>query len=106
MDEQDIQRIRQLADAFAEARTWEVDNLSIQVAEIEKLVPPGMDRTNRIAERMAYEWDEITRPHRMEYRKMMTTLLEDNAWGPIASILEGYNPQTAQRLDGVRRGLF
>jgi hypothetical protein len=106
MDEQDLQQIGGLANALTGVRDWEVDNLSIEVAEIEKLVPSGIGRTNRIAARMAYEWDEVTRPHKMEYREMLKALLGDNAWGPIASILEGYNPQTAQRLDTVRRAIL
>jgi hypothetical protein len=55
---------------------------------------------------MMYGWDEITRPHRTEYRKMVKRFLDDNAWGPIATILEAYNPQTAQRLDSTRKSIM
>jgi hypothetical protein len=103
MDSQDIQQIKQLVDALTSLRDWEVNNLSIDIEAIERLVPSGMDRTNRIAQRIGLERDEITRPHKMKYRKMVEDLLDDDAWDRVASILEAYNPQTAERLDGIRR---
>ena len=105
MNRKDIQRIRQFADGLTDLRDWEVDNISIKIEKIERLVPPGMNRTNRIAEKMAQEWDEVTRPHEMEYRKMVKQLLDD-AWGPVACILELYSVQTAQRLDDTRRAIL
>ena len=69
-------------------------------------MPSGIDRTNRIAQRNALEWNEITRPHKMKYRKMVKDLLDDDAWDRVASILEAYNPQTAERLDGIRRTIL
>jgi hypothetical protein len=89
MDSQDIQQIKQLVDALTSLRDWEVNNLSIDIEAIERLVPSGMDRTNRIAQRIGLERDEITRPHKMKYRKMVEDLLDDDAWDRVASILDG-----------------
>jgi hypothetical protein len=69
---------------------------------MERLELPGIDRTNRIARRMAYEWNNVLRPHRTQYRNMVMAVLGDSAWDPIAVILEENNFETARRLDGVR----
>ena len=67
--------------------------------------PPGLDHTNRVAQRIADEWRRVLHPLKVEYRKKVLAILGD-AWEPIADIFEHYAPQTLGRLDGWRREIL
>jgi hypothetical protein len=106
MKNDEIGQIREYAAALTSLRDWRVDNVTIDRDEVERLEPPGMNRTNRIAQRMRYAWDDVLRPHAAEFRSMATRLLGDSAWDSIAVNLEGYNAETARRLGDIRRTIL